>query len=218
MDERARVRFGQGFSGAGGINIDDLFGDIFSGGGGFGPIPGADQEAILNLTIEEVFRGGRRQISLDGRDYTVNIPAGASTGSGSAWPVRVDGATEMDLPVICTWWCGSHRIPTSGSMVVTLLPICPSRRGKRRSEQPWQLPLPEAKPRSRFPPARRPASGCGCGGKECPTPAVSPATCTRRSKLRCRRNPLHENVSCSNSWPPSRRSTRGGDGDRTRPL
>jgi curved DNA-binding protein len=74
------VRFGQGFSGAGGINIDDLFGEMFSGGGGFGPIPGADQEAILNLTIEEAFRGGRRQISLDGRNYTVNIPEGVVDG------------------------------------------------------------------------------------------------------------------------------------------
>ena len=76
----SRVHFGQGFSGAGGINIDDLFGDMFSGGGGFGPIPGADQEAILNLTIEEAFRGGRRQISLDGRNYTVNIPVGVVDG------------------------------------------------------------------------------------------------------------------------------------------
>jgi curved DNA-binding protein len=75
-----RVRYGQGFSGAGGVNIEDLFGDIFSGGGGFGPIPGADQEAVLELTVEEAYRGGRRQISLDGRDYTVNIPAGVVDG------------------------------------------------------------------------------------------------------------------------------------------
>jgi curved DNA-binding protein len=75
-----RVRFGQGFGGAGGVNIEDLFGDIFSGGGGFGPIPGADQEAVLDLTIEEAYRGGRRQISLDGRSYTVNIPAGVVDG------------------------------------------------------------------------------------------------------------------------------------------
>lgn len=75
-----RVRFGQGFGGAGGINIEDLFGDIFSGSGGFGPIPGADQEAVLNLTVEEAYRGGRRQISLDGRNYTVNIPAGVVDG------------------------------------------------------------------------------------------------------------------------------------------
>jgi curved DNA-binding protein len=77
----SRVRFGQRFGGAGGgINIDDLFGDIFSGGGGFGPVPGADQEAVLELTVEEAYRGGRRQLSLNGRSYTVNIPAGVVDG------------------------------------------------------------------------------------------------------------------------------------------
>ncbi len=75
-----RVRYGGGFGGAGGINIDDLFGDIFSGSGGFGPIPGADQEAVLELTVEEAYRGGKRKISLDGRDYDVNIPAGVIDG------------------------------------------------------------------------------------------------------------------------------------------
>ena len=58
----ARVRYGQGFGGAGGgINIEDLFGDMFGGGGGFGPIPGADQEAVLELTVEEAYRGGKRR-------------------------------------------------------------------------------------------------------------------------------------------------------------
>jgi curved DNA-binding protein len=76
----SRVRFGQGFGGAGGINIEDLFGDIFSGAGGFGPVPGADQEAVLELTVEEAYRGGQRQISLNGRNYTVNIPAGVVDG------------------------------------------------------------------------------------------------------------------------------------------
>jgi curved DNA-binding protein len=73
----ARERYGQGFGGAaGGIDIEDLFGDIFRGSGGFGPIPGADQEAVLELTVDEAYRGGRRQISLDGRTFRVTVPAG----------------------------------------------------------------------------------------------------------------------------------------------
>src|SRR6202000_1125766 len=77
----ARVRNGQGFGGpGGGINIEDLFGDMFGGGGGFGPIPGADQEAVLELAVEEAYRGGKRQLSLDGRNYGVNIPAGVIDG------------------------------------------------------------------------------------------------------------------------------------------
>ncbi len=82
-----RVRYGQGFGGAGfgggaggGIDIEDLFGDIFRGGGGFGPIPGADQEAAIELTLEEAYRGGKRQISLDGRNFRVTIPAGVVDG------------------------------------------------------------------------------------------------------------------------------------------
>src|ERR1700761_5247619 len=63
----ARVRYGQGFGSAGGINIEDLFGDMFGGSGGFGPIPGADQEAVLELTVEEAYRGGKRELALEGR-------------------------------------------------------------------------------------------------------------------------------------------------------
>src|SRR5258708_33423491 len=62
------------------MNIEGLFGDMFGGRGGFGPIPGADQEAVLELTVEEAYRGGKRQISLDGRNYGVNIPAGVIDG------------------------------------------------------------------------------------------------------------------------------------------
>jgi curved DNA-binding protein len=75
-----RVRFSQGFGGRSGVNMEDLFGDFFGGSGGFGPIPGADQRAELELTIEEAYRGGRRSITLDGRSYQVSIPAGVVDG------------------------------------------------------------------------------------------------------------------------------------------
>jgi curved DNA-binding protein len=67
----------------GGINIEDLLGGIF-GGRGFGPIPGADQEAGLELTVEEAFQGGRRSVTLEGPDgrrtLDVKIPAGVTNG------------------------------------------------------------------------------------------------------------------------------------------
>ena len=67
----------------GGINIEDLLGGIF-GGRGFGPIPGADQEAGLELTVEEAFRGGQRSVTLDGPDgrrtLDLKIPAGVTNG------------------------------------------------------------------------------------------------------------------------------------------
>jgi curved DNA-binding protein len=85
-----RVQYGQygqdfgDFRDMGGIDIEDLFGGFLRGRGrGGGPIPGADQEAELVLTLEEAYRGGRRKISFAGageRGYEVNIPPGVTDG------------------------------------------------------------------------------------------------------------------------------------------
>jgi curved DNA-binding protein len=85
----ARVRFrtdeGVDFDGSG-IDFEDLFGGIFGrgGGGGWGPVPGADQEAEIQLGVEEAYRGGKRSITLGGpngqRSYDVNIPRGVVDG------------------------------------------------------------------------------------------------------------------------------------------
>jgi curved DNA-binding protein len=79
-----------GFGGAGGayggVDIEDLLGGMFGGRGRgrAGPVAGADQEAELPLTVEEAYRGGRREITLNGPDgprtYTVNIPPGVTDG------------------------------------------------------------------------------------------------------------------------------------------
>lgn len=74
-----RVHFGQGFGG-GPVDINDIFGGMFGGGGGFGPIPGADQEAEFELSLEDAYRGGKHHIQLDGRQFDVNIPAGVLDG------------------------------------------------------------------------------------------------------------------------------------------
>jgi curved DNA-binding protein len=80
---------GGGFGGGGfeGIDIEDLLGGMF-GGRGRGPrvarTAGADQEAELPLSLEEAYRGGRREITLNGpdgpRSYTVTIPPGVNDG------------------------------------------------------------------------------------------------------------------------------------------
>jgi curved DNA-binding protein len=70
----------------GGVDFEDLFGDMFGGrfrrGGraGWGPIVGADQEAVLTLTVEEAYRGGRRTITVGGRTLEVDIPPGVTDG------------------------------------------------------------------------------------------------------------------------------------------
>ena len=79
---------GGGFSyGAGGTDFDleDLFGGLFGGrsGRGWGPVPGADQEAELPLTVEEAYRGGRKSVTIGGagqRAFEVNIPPGVTDG------------------------------------------------------------------------------------------------------------------------------------------
>ncbi|MEU7766048.1 J domain-containing protein [Nocardia sp. NPDC049190] len=77
---RGGTRFDQGFGAGGAVDFEDLFGGMFGGRGGFGSIPGADQEAELELTLEEAYRGGKRTLRLDGRSYTVDIPAGVLDG------------------------------------------------------------------------------------------------------------------------------------------
>jgi curved DNA-binding protein len=79
------VRFSTGS--AEGIDLDDLFGGIFGGGGrrsSRGPISGPDQEVELELTVEEAYRGGTRKLTLEGpggvRNVDVRIPAGVVSG------------------------------------------------------------------------------------------------------------------------------------------
>jgi curved DNA-binding protein len=74
--------------GAGSVDIDieDLLGGLFGGRGGrgFGPIPGADQEAELEVTVEDAYHGTQRTVTLQGADgqrsFDVKVPAGVTNG------------------------------------------------------------------------------------------------------------------------------------------
>jgi curved DNA-binding protein len=76
----------QGFGGDGGrVQFgDDLFERLFGGrgGGGWagGPLRGHDQEALLELSLEDALEGGRRRLTFDDRDIDVNFPAGVRDG------------------------------------------------------------------------------------------------------------------------------------------
>jgi curved DNA-binding protein len=100
-----------GFSfGGGDVDLDDFLGGIFGGRTGrhWGPIPGADQEAELELTVEEAYRGTHRTVTLasDGtrRSLEVTVPAGVTDGQR----IRLagqggrgsDGARNGDLYLI----------------------------------------------------------------------------------------------------------------------
>lgn len=78
---------GSGFGfGGGDIDLEDLLGGMFGGraGRGWGPIPGADQEAEIELTVEEAYHGTLRTVTLGGgpgaRSLDVTIPAGVTDG------------------------------------------------------------------------------------------------------------------------------------------
>jgi curved DNA-binding protein len=73
------------------VNLDDILGGLFGGrsragrgSAGWGPIPGADQEALIELTVDEAYRGGKRSITIEGgggsRSLEVTIPAGVTNG------------------------------------------------------------------------------------------------------------------------------------------
>lgn len=79
-----RVEFGDG------NGFSEFFESMFGGRGAGGrrtagfegfATRGGDQEATLEITLEEAARGGKRKVSLgDGRDYEVEIPAGVRDG------------------------------------------------------------------------------------------------------------------------------------------
>jgi curved DNA-binding protein len=79
------VWFGTGPGGAD-IDIEEIFGDLFGRGRrrGWGRTQGADQEAEVELSVEEAYRGGRRTVTLSGlegsRRLDVTIPAGVTDG------------------------------------------------------------------------------------------------------------------------------------------
>ncbi len=66
------------------VDFEDLFGSLFGARGAAGPIRGADQEAELELSVEEAYQGGRRTVTLPGaegpRSYEVTIPKGVVDG------------------------------------------------------------------------------------------------------------------------------------------
>ena len=105
-------------------------------GGGFGDFAtrGGDQEAELELSLAEAFRGGKKKISLaDGRDYEVTIPRGVRDGQR----IRLAGEGEA----------GSGGGP-SGDLFLRVR-IRPDRRFRREGDDlyvdlpvtPWEAAL-----------------------------------------------------------------------------
>jgi curved DNA-binding protein len=71
FDDSTHVEFG-----------DDLFEALFGArtGRARGALRGRDREALLELSLEDALAGGRRRLTLDGREVNVNFPAGVRDG------------------------------------------------------------------------------------------------------------------------------------------
>ena len=115
------------------IDLEDLFGGMFTGrAGGWGPIPGADQEAHIDLSLEEAYRGGPRSVTLSGvsgtRRLDVTIPAGVVDGQR----IRLagqgghgsDGAAAGDLYLVVRIR-PDRRYRVDGRDVTTTLRVTP---------------------------------------------------------------------------------------------
>lgn len=118
------------------IDLEDLFGGIFGGGrrsGGrwstWSPAHGADQEAEIEISVEEAYRGTRRTITLDrpeGRqNLDVTVPAGVTDGQR----IRLagqggSGETAGDLYLVVRI-APHHRYRVEGRDVYTDLPLAP---------------------------------------------------------------------------------------------
>ncbi|MGH3627599.1 MAG: DnaJ C-terminal domain-containing protein [Sciscionella sp.] len=74
-----------------GIDFEDLFGSIFGGAGAAGPIRGADQEAELELSVEEAYRGGRRRVTLSDSGATVSLEVDIPPGVTEGQRIRLAG-------------------------------------------------------------------------------------------------------------------------------
>jgi len=146
--------FGPGGA-AEGIDIEDLLGGMFGGRGrrSWGPIPGADQEFELELSVEEAYQGGRRRIQIAGPDGTqsieVTIPAGITDGQRVRLAGQggrgTGGATPGDLYLVVR--LKAHpRYRVEGRDIYVDLPVTPWEAASGASV-PVQTPGGEAKVR-----------------------------------------------------------------------
>ena len=85
------IRRGEGVAGAGGFNVDDIFGGGGFGGSGFGgqyqpqPQKGRDMNVTLNVSFDEAFNGCTKKVSVRNpqggvETLDVKVPAGAVDG------------------------------------------------------------------------------------------------------------------------------------------
>ena len=170
-----------------------------------GPLRGRDREALLELSLEDALAGGRRRLTLDGREVTVNFPAGVGDGQ----LIRLagqGGRGAMALrPGICS--CGSRSSSIRAFTAAAIMILTSSFRShlpKRRSGQPSQSRPRPARPGSGSPRAPPAAGGCGSVDGDFPSAAAGAAICTQSSRSSYRRSSRTASANSTSSWPKAR--------------
>ncbi|GAA3062838.1 J domain-containing protein [Pseudonocardia yunnanensis] len=214
--------FGGGF---GGVDIEDLLGGMFgSGRGRAGPVGGADQEAELQLTVEEAYRGGRRQITLNGPDgprtYTVTVPPGVTDGkrirlSGEGGR-GMGGGQAGDLYLIVRL-LPHPRFRVEGKDIVVDLPLSPWE-GALGADIPVTTPDGEAK--VTIPPGTSSGRRLRLRGEGMPDPRGKPGDLYTEvkimvpSRLTDRERELFSELAAASTFDPRRPGSERRRGSR----
>jgi curved DNA-binding protein len=159
------------------FDLDDLLGEFFSQriGGPYRPGRGVDQEAVVELPLEDAYRGAKRSISLpDGRKFSVNIPAGVADGqkirlAGQGGRGR-GGMPPGDLYLVVRLR-PDERFHVEGRDVTVDLPVTPAEAALGATVE---VPTPAGPAKVRVPPGSSSGRRLRLPGKGVPNPNGKP--------------------------------------------
>jgi curved DNA-binding protein len=159
------------------FDVEDLFGDLF-GRRARGPARGPDQEAVLELTVEEAYRGGRHTVTLAGpegpRTLTVSVPPGVTDGQrirlGGQGGRGRGGGAGGDLFLVVRLR-PHRRYRVQGRDITLDLPVAP---WEAALGAPVDLETPGGRQRVRVPAGSSSGRRLRLRGKGMPNPKGSP--------------------------------------------
>jgi curved DNA-binding protein len=116
-----------------GPTIEDLLGGVFQEGRRSGQRDGPDQQVEIELSVQDAYRGGEHEISLNGpsgpRNYKVKVPAGVTDGQlirlAGQGAAGSGGGTAGDLYLVVRLQ-SDRRFQVDGHDIIVDLRVSPS--------------------------------------------------------------------------------------------